>query len=314
MIHIQAAYDVAGVVFAAAAASAALSRQNRRWPTAVFFGLIALSFLAGDRLGDLGNGVLVLALVLVGALGGLRGPAPIFRMPAWATGRQRLGGWVFMPILLIPAVTLAGTFAFGQIQIGGAPLVDPKQATVVALALGAIVALAVAMALIRPPLSAPATEARRLLEGVGSAAILPQLLAALGAVFTVSGVGRAMQTLIGEAIPLDNAFLVVAAFCGGMALFTAILGNAFAAFPVLVAALGAPVIVHRLGGNAALMGAIGMLSGYCGTLVTPMASFNIIPAALLDLPIGAMIRVQIPTAALVLAFNIALMCAVGFAR
>jgi len=93
-----------------------------------------------------------------------------------------------------------------------------------------------------------------------------------------------------------------------------VLGNAFAAFPVLVAALGAPVIVHRLGGNPAMMGAVGMLSGYCGTLVTPMASFNIIPAALLDLPIGAVIRVQIPTAALVLMFNIALMCAVGFAR
>jgi uncharacterized membrane protein len=45
-----------------------------------------------------------------------------------------------------------------------------------------------------------------------------------------------------------------------------------------------------------------------------MASFNIIPAALLDLPIGAVIRVQIPTAGLVLVFNIALMCAVGFAR
>ena len=314
MIRIEAAYDVAGVVFAAAAASAALSRGTRRRPAAAFFGLIAVSFLAGDRLGDLGNGVLVLALVLVGAFGGLRGAAAVFRTPAWAAGDRRLGNWIFLPILLIPAVTLAGTFAFGAIRVGGAPLVDPKQATVVALALGAVVALVAAMILIRPPLAAPATEGRRLLEGVGSAAILPQLLAALGAVFTVSGVGRAMQTLIGAAIPLDNPFLVVAAFCAGMALFTTVLGNAFAAFPVLVAALGAPVIVHRLGGNPALMGAVGMLSGYCGTLVTPMASFNIIPAALLDLPIGAVIRVQIPTAALVLVFNIALMCAVGFAR
>ncbi|HSZ51250.1 MAG TPA: DUF979 family protein [Caulobacteraceae bacterium] len=314
MIHIQAAYDVAGVVFAAAAASAALSRENRRWPAAVFFGLISVSFLAGDRLGDLGNGLLVLSLVLVGSFGGLRGAAAVFRTPAWAAGGRSLGNWIFLPILLIPAVTLAGTFAFGAIRIGGAPLVDPKQATVVALALGAVVALIVAVILIRPPLAAPATEGRRLLEGVGSAAILPQLLAALGAVFTVSGVGRAMQTLIGAAIPLDNPFLVVAAFCAGMALFTTVLGNAFAAFPVLVAALGAPVIVHRLGGNPAMMGAVGMLSGYCGTLVTPMASFNIIPAALLDLPIGAVIRVQIPTAGLVLVFNIALMCAVGFAR
>jgi uncharacterized membrane protein len=156
MIRIEAAYEVAGVVFAAAAASAALSRQTPRRPAAVFFGLIAVSFLVGDRLGDLGNGVLVLALVLVGAFGGLRGAAAVFRTPAWAVGDRRLGNWIFLPILLIPAVTLAGTFAFGAIRVGGAPLVDPKQATVVALALGAVVALVAAMILIRPPLAAPA--------------------------------------------------------------------------------------------------------------------------------------------------------------
>jgi uncharacterized membrane protein len=55
------------------------------------------------------------------------------------------------------------------------------------------------------------------------------------------------------------------------------------------------------------MGALGMLSGYCGTLMTPMASHNIVPTALLDLPPGAVIRAQAPTAVLVLIGNIALM-------
>jgi uncharacterized membrane protein len=316
VIRIGAAYDLAGVVFAVVAISAALAPSTpvrARLGRTAFFGLLATSFLVGDRLGDLGNGVLVVVLVLVGAFGGLRGGPNLTPAPAWATTRS-VGYRVFLPILVVPVVTVAGTLLLGRLHVGGHPLVDPKQVTVIALALGAALALATAMAIIRPPLTAPAAEARRLLEAIGSAAILPQLLAALGAVFTLAGVGRAMQALIVRWAPLDSRLAVVAAFCVGMALFTTVLGNAFAAFPVLVAALGAPIIVGRLGGDAAMMGAVGMLSGYCGTLVTPMASFNIVPTALLDLPSGAVIRAQAPTAALVLVFNIALMSAFGFAK
>ena len=43
------------------------------------------------------------------------------------------------------------------------------------------------------------------------------------------------------------------------------------------------------------MAAIGMLSGFCGTLMTPMAAnFNIVPAALLELADrNAVIKAQI---------------------
>ncbi len=314
MIHVDAAYDVAGVVFAAVSISAALAKgpsvRVRAGRTA-FFGLLATSFLFGDRLGDLGNGALVLALVVIGAFGGLRGGSGPTAAPAWAA-RRDIGFRVFLPILVVPVVTVAGTLLLGHARMGGAPLVDPKQVTVVSLAFGAVAALIAAMTIIRPPLSAPAAEARRLMESIGSAAILPQLLAALGAVFTLAGVGRAMQALIVRWAPLDSRIAVVAAFCVGMALFTTVLGNAFAAFPVLVAALGAPIIVGRLGGDPAMMGAVGMLSGYCGTLVTPMASFNIVPTALMDLPPGAVIRAQAPTAAMVLTFNVLLMWAFAF--
>jgi uncharacterized membrane protein len=316
VIRIGAAYDLAGAMFAAVSICAALSPAPNlriRCGRAAFFALLALSFLAGDHLGDLGNGVLVVALVLVGGFGGLRGSPHAAPAPAWASARS-VGYRVFLPILVVPLVTVAGTLLLGRISLGDAALVDPKQVTVISLAIGAAAALLVAMAIIRPPPTAPATEARRLLEAVGSAAILPQLLAALGAVFTLAGVGRAMQSLIVRWAPLDNRLAVVAAFCVGMALFTTVLGNAFAAFPVLVAALGAPVIVGRLGGDAAIMGAVGMLSGYCGTLVTPMSSFNIIPTALLDLPAGAVIRAQVPTAGLVLLFNVVVMWAFAFGR
>jgi uncharacterized membrane protein len=94
-----------------------------------------------------------------------------------------------------------------------------------------------------------------------------------------------------------------------MAAFTIIMGNAFAAFPVMTAAIGIPLIVKRFGGDPAVMAALGMLSGFCGTLLTPMAAnFNIVPAALLVLPDrNAVIRVQAPTALLVLVGNTVLM-------
>ncbi len=113
--------------------------------------------------------------------------------------------------------------------------------------------------------------------------------------------------MIGAVVPVDNRFAVVAVYCLGMAAFTMIMGNAFAAFPVLTAGVGVPLIVTRFGGDPAVMGAIGMLAGFCGTLMTPMASHNIVPTALLQLPPGAVIRAQAPTALAVLSGNILLM-------
>jgi uncharacterized membrane protein len=115
-------------------------------------------------------------------------------------------------------------------------------------------------------------------------------------------------------LPLDKPFEAVMVYCVGMAAFTAVMGNAFAAFPVMTAAIGLPLIVHQFHGNPAIMAAIGMLAGFCGTLTTPMAAnFNIVPAALLELPDrNAVIKVQLPTAGLMLIGNTLLMYALVF--
>jgi uncharacterized membrane protein len=314
MIKVGVAYALAGVMFAAIAVfTAADASHPRRWRNAGFWGLLAVSFLFGDLIGDLGNGVLVLALVLIGGVGGLG-----LSQPATTTGPERealaarFGARLFLPILLVPLTALVGSLAFKAVRFGGHPLFDPAQVTVISLALGVVLALIAAMALARPPAAAPIQEARRLLDSVGWAAILPQLLAALGAIFTLAGVGRAVGALIGPWLPLDDRFAVVAAYGVGMMLFTVIMGNAFAALPVMVAALGAPLLIGRFGGDAAAIGALGMLCGYCGTLMTPMAAHNIVPAALLGLAPGAVIRVQAPTALLVLLANLALMEALAF--
>ena len=68
------------------------------------------------------------------------------------------------------------------------------------------------------------------------------------------------------------------------------------------------------GGDPAVVCAIGMLSGFCGTLMTPLAAnFNIVPAALLELKDRhAVIRAQIPTAAPLLLANMVLMYVLAF--
>jgi uncharacterized membrane protein len=165
------------------------------------------------------------------------------------------------------------------------------------------------MVMLRPPLLAPIKEARRLLDAIGWAAVLPQMLAALGALFAIAGVGTAVSGLATRWLPLGTPFAAVMTYGLGMAVFTMIMGNAFAAFPVMTAGIGLPLIVQRFGGDPTIMSAIGMLSGFCGTLMTPMAAnFNIVPTALLELPDeNAVIKVQIPTALILLGANILLM-------
>jgi uncharacterized membrane protein len=196
---------------------------------------------------------------------------------------------------------LGGTFLLPR--IGG--LVDAKQVTLISLGLGAIIATAVLLIWFRPPVDAAVQEGRRLAEGVGWAMILPQLLASLGALFAVAGVGEIVGGLAPLAIPEGSRLAAVLAFTGGMALFTILMGNAFAAFPVMMGGIGLPVLVFGLGGNPVVIGAVGMLAGFCGTLLSPMAAnFNIVPAALLELTDRyAVIKAQWPTAVALWLFN-----------
>jgi uncharacterized membrane protein len=321
VIGLPHAYAIGGVFFAASAWFSARDRSNpHRLRAGAFWALLALSFLAGDRLGDLGNGVLVVGLVLVAALGIGRGSQDTSTAEARRAGAARHGDRLFIVALVIPATALAGTVLAKQTK-WGAKLIDPAQATLVSLVLGVLVAIGVAQLWLRPDarsraaaLNAPLREGRRLLDAVGWAAILPQMLASLGVVFLASGVGTQVGRLFSEHLALDSRFAAVAAYCVGMAFFTMLMGNAFAAFPVMTAAVGLPVVVHHFGGNAAVVSAIGMLSGFCGTLCTPLAAnFNLVPAALLELPNRyAVIRAQIPTALPLLIANMVLMYVLAF--
>jgi uncharacterized membrane protein len=257
--------------------------------------------LAGDRLSDFANGLLVLALVAIAGTGQLGRGGGGTMLEIRAERATRYGNRLFLLALVIPATALAGTFGFEHLP----GLVNPKQVTLVSLALGAMLALLIGFAWLRPHPAAPLHEGRRLMDSVGWAAILPQMLASLGAVFALAGVGDVVGQLMSSVIPDGSLIGAVIAFTLGMALFTMVMGNAFAAFPVMAAAIAVPLLIRQYGGDPAVICAIGMLAGFCGTLMTPMAAnFNIVPAALLELKDrNAVVRVQIGTALPLLVVN-----------
>jgi len=200
-----------------------------------------------------------------------------------------------------------------ELYMQGIPALSIFLDVVVAVA-GVISALIICYAWLKPAVVAPVEEGRRLMDSIGWAAVLPQMLAALGAVFAAAGVGTTIGALASAIIPEGSIFLAVLLYAFGMVVFTMIMGNAFAAFPVMAAAIGVPILIQADGGNPAVIGAVGMLAGFCGTLMTPMAAnFNIVPAALLELKNQyGVIRAQVPTALPLLIANILILYIAGF--
>jgi uncharacterized membrane protein len=316
MITLHWLYVFAGAVFASfAVASARNAGNSRRWGNAAFWSLLAISFWFGDVFGDVGNGVLVLALVALAGFHLLgRAPGESTSIEQRQRFSERFGNTLFLPALIIPFTAFIGTMLFDYTPLKASGLIDPKAVTLVLLGVGVIVALVVCYAWLRPPSMAAIDEGGRLADAIGWALVLPQMLAALGAVFAAAGVGTIIGGVAVDILPHGSIFLAVLLYALGMVIFTMIMGNAFAAFPVMVAAIGFPILIQQDGGRAAVIGAVGMLAGYCGTLMTPMAAnFNIVPAALLELKNEyGVVKVQIATAIPLLIVNILILYVAGF--
>jgi uncharacterized membrane protein len=300
-----------GVVLVIVAGMIYLDKTHpRRFTAGTFWLGYALIFLVGDWLPANVVGVLVVAMALIAGLGGVTAGKP--KMLSEETRRQsamRLGNKLFVPALTIPVVTVVLTLGASYLAFGGKPLLDPKNVTLIGFGIGCIVALGVACVMTRDTVGQSMKETRRLVDALSWAAVLPQMLGMLGLVFSDAGVGKAVAHVTTAYVNLDYRLVAVAVYCLGMALFTMVMGNGFAAFPVMTGGVGVPILVGVFHGNPATMVAIGMFSGYCGTLMTPMAAnFNIVPAALLELPDkNAVIKVQVPTALTLLVVNIFLL-------
>ena len=303
--------------------AAACNARDRRWVAAGFWGVLALLFAGGDwilaarKAGDplpaqlAGVGVVALALL---ALRMRREHVPEVPAERRQASARRLGHRLFVPALLIPLLTVLVVLVGPKLAVAGRPLLGEGSPTLIGLAFASIVATIAALVVTREPVAAAPAEGRRLLDTMGWAALLPLVLATLGGVFAASGVGDAVAALVSAVIPTDSRLACVLAYGLGMVLFTVIMGNAFAAFPVMTAGIGLPLLIRQHGADPAILGALGMVTGYCGTLLTPMAAnFNLVPAALLELDDpNAVIRAQVPTALPLLLVNLVLMYALAF--
>lgn len=311
IISLTYVYYITGIFVAVIALLALKDKGNpKRLMTGFFWGLYALSFLFGTEIPPMYMGVIVILMAVIAGFGGVRlGSYNEAKHEQRVASAKKLGNKLFIPALLIPIITVIGTVGLKDVKIAGLALLDKGNVTLVSLGVACVIALLAAIALSKEKGLQPLKESRRLMDAIGWAAVLPQMLATLGALFAVAGVGQVVSDLVSTAIPVDNRFMVVFAYTVGMALFTMIMGNAFAAFPVMTAGVGLPLIIQLHGGHPAVLAAIGMFSGYCGTLMTPMAAnYNIVPAALLDLPDkNGVIKAQIPTALLLLTVNVFLM-------
>ena len=291
-------YLLVGIILFIFAIQSFLNKEHKyRIGTGLFWLLYSISFIFGSYLSKEINGWLVIAMaaiVLVKQLG--KGHYFESSIEFKKGEAVRIGNVIFVPALLVGIIT----FFIGFFT---------KLGALVGLGIAAIIAMCAALYITKGELNQGFHEGRRLIDAISWTAILSQLLAALGYLFNLAGVGKLISSAVASVVPADNVFLVVVAYCIGMVIFTMIMGNAFAAFAMITSAIGIPMLVVAHGANPAAVGAIAMLAGYCGTLMTPMAAnFNIVPVALLEMRDQyGVIKAQLPIALIMLVLNILLM-------
>lgn len=266
-----------------------------RFGTAAFWLLLGVVFAFGNFIPYIIDGILI---VLMGCLTMFKQVqigkiVDVDEAKAEASARK-IGSLIFVPCisLAVIAVAISYTPLGGQVGIG----------------IASVLALLIAIAITGAKPKTVFDDSDRMLRQVGTAGILPQLLAALGVIFNAAGVGDVISQGISGVVPEGNRLAGVVAYCLGMMIFTMIMGNGFAAFTVITAGIGVPFVIAQ-GGDPVVAGALAMTAGFCGTLLTPMAAnFNALPVALLEMKdANGVIKAQAPVALLLLVIHITLM-------
>ena len=263
--------------------------HKTRIGTALFWGIVSVIFIFGKIIPPVIVGSLIIVIACLSAtkqinMGTLKQLDNTFTQ----LKAENLGLKIFIPSIAIALFAmLIATFT----SLSGT----------VAIGLSSTIALILTFVLTKAKPIEYIEDSNRMFQSVGVFSILPQLLASLGAVFTAAGVGDVISGLISGVIPQGNPLAGVIAYCVGMALFTAIMGNGFAAFSVITVGIGMPFVFAQ-GGDPIICSALALTAGFCGTLLTPMAAnFNMLPAALLETKDkNVVIKVQAPLAIVLL--------------
>jgi uncharacterized membrane protein len=304
VFSLDAVYVLTGVVLLIFAWMTFADRSNpRRVGSGLFWLTLGIIFALGSLMPYWLMGLLVLFLVALDGLGQVGRGDHRVDVADRAERARRLGNYIFTPVLIIPIVTFAFALLFRLMGM------DANRGALVGLGFGGLAAMVSCVELTASDARTLMNEGRRLNEAMGAVNILPQLLASLGVIFTAAGVGDLIAQGIQQIIPANNLFLLVLANCLGMALFTIVMGNSFAAFPVIATGVLVPLIIKPFGVNPAMAAIITLTAGSSGTLMTPMAAnFNIVPAALLNMRDQyGVIKFQFPYALTIWSFHVLLL-------
>lgn len=270
--------------------------KDKKIGTALFWTLLGITFIFGPYIPNIINGLLIICMGLLTLFKQVK----IKNIVDVTEKQGDEGARKFKNKLFWPAVVLAivAVVISNWTPLGGA----------IGLGIASVIGLISAYFIIRPKSKYILYDSDRLTQQVGTVGILPQFLAALGVLFTVSGVGNVISKGISHFVPEGNHLIGATAYILGMVIFTMLMGNAFAAFTVITASIGIPFVIAQ-GADPAIAGALAMTGGFCGTLLTPMAAnFNTLPVALLEMKNEfGVIKSQFPVAILLIIIHIALM-------
>lgn len=308
----------------------ATKNKEAKIGTSLFWCLLGIIFMFGKLIPSVVTGALLIIMGCLTATKQVRMSSFVESTPEFRqAASEKIGNNIFIPAVSIGIMALilsfvkynANTFFFSFrdfitpiVSFGknGGDVVSLDGAVMTGMA--CVVAFILAIVICKPKVSETRSDTSRLLMQVGASCLLPQLLGALGSVFKEAGVGDVISQIISGIVPAGNIVIGVIVYVLGMVIFTMIMGNAFAAFTVITIGIGYPFVIAQ-GGNPAVIGALGMTAGYCGTLMTPMAAnFNIVPCAVLETKDQkwAVIKAQLPMALIMIVIHIVLMLILGF--
>ena len=279
-------YIIMGLITFYTGIKNALDKENpSRFGTGLFWCALGAVLAFGRWIPPAINGALIILMTI---------PAILKKVKIGKIEPLTIGMKIFIPALSI------GVFAILF------AIFLPDLGAIVGVGAGIVASVMILMLLSRE--NRPAVflrDSERLLSTVGPLSMLPMLLASLGAVFTEAGVGGVIAGLVGGLIPRGNVNAGIIVFAAGMALFTMIMGNAFAAITVMTVGIGAPFVL-QYGADPAVIGILALSCGFCGTLCTPMAAnFNVVPVAMLDMKDRfGVIKCQLLPAALIFVFQV----------
>ena len=273
-VGLSVVWIIVGLIAIYAGIKNLLDKENpSRIGTAVFWCSFGIVCAFGDWLPAKVSGILVIVMCM----------PPIFKRVKVGkvnapekshTEKQykKIGMKIFIPALTVAVFSLVFAL-FTNIS------------SMIGITIGTFVAVIILMAY-SPKENKPQVfmqDSERFLSLMGPLCMLPQLLGCLGGIFTQAGVGEVIANLVENVVPKGNVNVGIIVFAIGMALFTMIMGNAFAAITVMTVGIGGPFVLSY-GADPVTIGMLALTCGYCGTLCTPMAAnFNIVPVAILNM-------------------------------